>query len=153
MLKRCYLGVRTVVWNEQCLFHISNKLEMPKKQNNASKQSPKPPAQESQQDYPVSTKKDGSIEIKILAKPGARQNSITDISEDGVGVQIAAPPVDGEANTELIRYISKVLGLRKSDVTLDRGSKSRNKTIVVSSSSSTVEQVMMNLQKELEAMS
>lgn len=43
-----------------------------------------------------------------------------DISYDGVGVQINAPPTDGEANAELIKYVSKVLGLRKSDLILDR---------------------------------
>ena len=45
---------------------------------------------------------------------------ISDIGSEGVGVQIAAPPVDGEANTELVRYIASVLGLRKSDVSLDK---------------------------------
>lgn len=43
-----------------------------------------------------------------------------DICSDGVGVQINAPPTDGEANAELIKYLSKVLGLRKSDLSLDR---------------------------------
>lgn len=43
-----------------------------------------------------------------------------DISSDGIGVQINAPPTDGEANAELIKYLSKVLGLRKSDLSLDR---------------------------------
>ena len=42
------------------------------------------------------------------------------ITEEVVGIQIAAPPVDGEANTELVKYMSKVLGLRKSDVSLDK---------------------------------
>lgn len=42
-----------------------------------------------------------------------------DISSEGVGVQINAPPTDGEANAELIKYVSKVLGLRKSDLTLN----------------------------------
>ena len=44
----------------------------------------------------------------------------TDISPEGVGVQIAAPPVDGEANTTLVKYVAAVLGVRKSDVSLDR---------------------------------
>lgn len=39
--------------------------------------------------------------------------------------------MEGEANTELVKYMSKVLGLRKSDVRLDKGSRSRNKTLVV----------------------
>ena len=42
------------------------------------------------------------------------------IHEEGIGVQIAAPPTDGEANAELLRYIARVLGVRKSDVTLER---------------------------------
>lgn len=80
---------------------------------------------------PITLDKAGNIRILILAKPGAKQNGITDIGAEGCGVQIAAPPVEGEANAELVRFMSKVLQLRKSDVTLDRGSKSRHKTILV----------------------
>lgn len=47
-------------------------------------------------------------------------NFFIDISEDAVGVAISAPPVEGEANTELVKYLASVLGMRKSDVTLDR---------------------------------
>ncbi|XP_053659494.1 UPF0235 protein C15orf40 homolog [Anopheles marshallii] len=75
--------------------------------------------------------KTGNLIVKILAKPGAKTSGITDVSEEGVGCQIAAPPIDGEANTELIKYLSKLLDLRKSDISLDRGSKSRQKTIVL----------------------
>lgn len=99
---------------------------------------------------PVSTNKSGNVSIKILAKPGAKQNCITDITEEGVGVQIAAPPVEGEANTELIKFFSKVLGLRKSDVSLDRGSKSRNKTLVISSDVISVEKTIEILNGALE---
>lgn len=42
------------------------------------------------------------------------------IEEEGVGVQISAPPVEGAANTELVKYLASVLGLRKSDVSLER---------------------------------
>ena len=45
---------------------------------------------------------------------------LTDISSEGVGIQIAAPPMDGEANAELIKFLASSLGVRKSDVTLDR---------------------------------
>lgn len=44
----------------------------------------------------------------------------TDISEEAIGVAISAPPVEGEANTELVKYLAAVLGARKSDVSLDR---------------------------------
>lgn len=44
---------------------------------------------------PITKDKQGNFAIKILAKPGSKQNGITDISHEGVGVQIAAPPVEG----------------------------------------------------------
>ncbi|XP_053679382.1 UPF0235 protein C15orf40 homolog [Anopheles nili] len=78
--------------------------------------------------------KTGNLIVKILAKPGAKTSGITDVSDEGIGCQIAAPPIDGEANTELIKYLSKLLNMRKSDVSLDRGSKSRQKTIVLDKS-------------------
>lgn len=97
---------------------------------------------------PVSTDKSGNITIKILAKPGAKQNSVTDISSEEISVQISAPPVEGEANTELVKYISKVLGLRKSDVTLSHGSRSRNKLLVIDKSVITIEKTLEILKKE-----
>lgn len=96
--------------------------------------------------------KSGTIQVKIRAKPGAKQNQITDTtSPEGVGIQIAAPPVEGEANTELIKYLSKVLGVRKSDVSLDRGSKSRNKVILDRETNLTVQVVRQLLTKEMDS--
>lgn len=83
---------------------------------------------------PISLNKTGNVIIKIRAKPGAKHNSITDVLGEAIGVQIAAPPVDGEANAELVKYISKLLKLRKSDVSVDRGSKSREKIILIDKS-------------------
>ncbi|XP_033750741.1 UPF0235 protein C15orf40 homolog [Pecten maximus] len=80
----------------------------------------------------VVTNPNSTVTIKILAKPGAKFNAITGVGEEGVGVQISAPPVDGEANIALVKYLSKVLGVRKSDVSLDKGSRSRQKMILVS---------------------
>lgn len=97
---------------------------------------------------PISIDKSGNLQIKILAKPGAKQNGITDLSPDGCGVQIAAPPVEGEANTELVKFMAKVLALRKSDVQLDRGSKSRQKVILIANGAISMERAMELLQKE-----
>lgn len=101
-------------------------------------------------DDPIQPDKSGNICIRILAKPGAKQNGITNISSEGVGVQIAAPPSEGEANAELVKYLSKVLNLRKSDVSLDKGSRSRNKVIMVSKGVTTPEAIKELIQKEIE---
>lgn len=98
---------------------------------------------------PVCLDKTGCIRIQINAKPGAKQTAITDVSPEGCGVQIAAPPLEGEANAELVRFLAKVLALRKSDVSLDRGSKSRQKVILIDRTvAMTVEQCTELLRKE-----
>ncbi|XP_015609431.1 UPF0235 protein C15orf40 homolog [Cephus cinctus] len=96
---------------------------------------------------PVTVNKDGNVTIKIQAKPGAKHNNITDISTEAVGVAISAPPVEGEANTELVKYLAAVLGMRKSDVSLDKGSRSRQKTVIVTGT--TVDNVLQKLKNEM----
>lgn len=45
---------------------------------------------------------------------------IEDILEERVGVQILAFFVDGEVNVELLKFMSKILGVRKFDVVLGK---------------------------------
>ncbi|XP_058807454.1 UPF0235 protein C15orf40 homolog [Phymastichus coffea] len=95
---------------------------------------------------PISVNKDGNVVIQIHAKPGSRHNNITDFSEEAVGVAISAPPHEGEANAELVKYLASVLNLRKSDVIFDKGSRSRYKKIIVTGSS--LEKVTEKLKSE-----
>lgn len=57
-----------------------------------------------------------------LCSPGQSKHVCLylEVSAEAVGVAIAAPPTDGEANTELIRFLSEVLGLKKSQIALDK---------------------------------
>ncbi|OWM91412.1 UPF0235 protein C15orf40 [Punica granatum] len=72
-----------------------------------------------------------SVAITIHAKPGSKSASITDLSDEAVGVQIDAPPKDGEANAALLDYMSSVLGVKKRQVLLGSGSRSRDKVLIV----------------------
>lgn len=76
-----------------------------------------------------------SVAISVHAKPGSKLSAITDVSEEAVGVQIDAPARDGEANAALIEFISSVLGVKKRQVSLGSGSKSREKIVLVEDSS------------------
>lgn len=96
----------------------------------------------------ISVNKCGEIVLRIHAKPGAKQNTITDVSPEAIGVQIAAPPVDGEANAELLKFISKLLQLRKSDVSLDRGSKSREKVLIIAKDSIDIDRATQLINSE-----
>ncbi|XP_017750362.1 PREDICTED: UPF0235 protein C15orf40 homolog isoform X2 [Rhinopithecus bieti] len=96
---------------------------------------------------PVAVDPKGCVTITIHAKPGSKQNAVTDLTAEAVNVAIAAPPSEGEANAELCRYLSKVLELRKSDVVLDKGGKSREKVVKLLTST-TPEEILEKLKKE-----
>uniref|UniRef100_A0A8C6M0W9 Uncharacterized protein n=1 Tax=Nothobranchius furzeri TaxID=105023 RepID=A0A8C6M0W9_NOTFU len=74
---------------------------------------------------PVTWDKSGGVTITVHAKPGSKHSAITDVSTETVAVSIAAPPTDGEANTELIRYLAEVLGLKKSHLSLEKVSEAQ----------------------------
>ncbi|BAT79212.1 hypothetical protein LR48_Vigan04g135300 [Vigna angularis] len=72
-----------------------------------------------------------SVAVTIHAKPGSKSASVTDISDEAVGVQIDAPARDGEANAALLDFFSSVLGVKRRQVSIGTGSKSRDKTVIV----------------------
>ncbi|KAM9091098.1 UPF0235 protein C15orf40 homolog isoform 3-T3 [Megaptera novaeangliae] len=98
---------------------------------------------------PVAVDPKGCVTIAIHAKPGSKQNAVTDLTAEAVSVAIAAPPTEGEANAELCWYLSKVLELRKSDVVLDKGGKSREKVVKLLAST-TPEEILEKLKKQVE---
>jgi uncharacterized protein YggU (UPF0235/DUF167 family) len=46
-------------------------------------------------------------------------------------LRVAAPPVDGAANSALIAYLSDVLGVRKSAIIIKSGTSSREKKLEI----------------------
>uniref|UniRef100_A0A0E0KX33 DYW domain-containing protein n=1 Tax=Oryza punctata TaxID=4537 RepID=A0A0E0KX33_ORYPU len=72
-----------------------------------------------------------TVAISIHAKPGSKLATITEIGDEAVGVQIDAPARDGEANAALVDFISSVLGVKKREVSIGSGSKSREKVVLV----------------------
>nr|CAG8550681.1 4255_t:CDS:2 [Entrophospora candida]CAG8554023.1 7764_t:CDS:2 [Entrophospora candida] len=78
---------------------------------------------------PISLLSEKTYKMNLLIKPGAKESRVTNISEVHVGLQIAAPPRDGEANKEVISFLSEILRIRKSDISLISGMKSRDKIV------------------------
>ncbi|XP_047070508.1 UPF0235 protein C15orf40 homolog [Lolium rigidum] len=72
-----------------------------------------------------------TVAISVHAKPGSKVATITEIGEEAIGVQIDAPARDGEANAALVDFMSSVLGVKKREVSIGSGSKSREKVVLV----------------------
>src|SRR5690606_23106699 len=75
----------------------------------------------------------GDVLVFVRAKPRARVSRIVGelVGESGSEIEIAlgAPPVDGAANEELVRFLAKALGIARGNVTVERGSASRHKVV------------------------
>ncbi|PJF19066.1 hypothetical protein PSACC_01119 [Paramicrosporidium saccamoebae] len=80
---------------------------------------------------PIQLRPDGRVQLRLHVKPGARQTQITDMTENAIGLQVAAPPREGAANEEVVRWVASILGLRPRQVELVAGLKSRDKTVLV----------------------
>lgn len=79
----------------------------------------------------ISAGSQGGTVVRVRAKPRASKSRVLEERDGELEIAIAAPPVDGEANAELIVTLAKALGLRKSAVTLASGSTSRHKALHV----------------------
>lgn len=68
--------------------------------------------------------------ISVKVKPGCKQASRLEKQEDGSYVAfLHARAHDGEANTELMKLLSKELGVAKTQFTIVSGAKGRDKII------------------------
>ncbi len=64
--------------------------------------------------------------------PRASRNEISEVLSDGtVKIHLTAPPVDGEANEALLKFLSKVLNVPVSHLDVVAGAKGRDKIISV----------------------
>ncbi len=63
--------------------------------------------------------------------PRARATDVAGRHGDALKIRLAAPPVDGAANEELIRFLAKRLSVPRSAVTIAAGLTGRRKTVKI----------------------
>jgi len=67
----------------------------------------------------------------VHVQPRASRNEVCGVQGDELKLRLTAPPVEDAANRLCIEYISKLLGIAKSRVSITSGARSRHKTIKV----------------------
>ena len=72
------------------------------------------------------------LTIKIYLQPKASRNEIVGPYRDGMKVKVTAPPVEGKANEELLRFLAKEWRISLSHIEIIRGHRSREKTLRIS---------------------
>ena len=70
-----------------------------------------------------------TLQLTLHVQPGASHTEVSGTHGDALKVRLAAPPVDGKANAELLRFLAEVFGVPRRNVTLVRGETSRAKVV------------------------
>lgn len=72
-----------------------------------------------------------AVYISVRVCPDSARNEVMDFSGEIWRVKISAPPVRGKANQELLTFLSQILGVGRSSLSIDKGHSSRNKVVAV----------------------
>jgi len=67
----------------------------------------------------------------IHVQPRASKTDVVGWHADAIKIRIKSPPVDGAANEELIRYLSKRIGVSREAIRITSGASGRRKRIKI----------------------
>lgn len=70
-----------------------------------------------------------AVTLRLHVQPGAKKTEVAGLHGDALKIRLAAPPVDGKANSCLLGFLADQLGLAKSAVRLLSGEASRSKRV------------------------
>ena len=69
--------------------------------------------------------------LELHVQPGASRTAVAGLHGDALKVRLAARPVDGAANAELLRFLAEALGVPRRDLAIEAGATSRRKRVSV----------------------
>jgi hypothetical protein len=76
--------------------------------------------------------KDGSVTFAVRVQPRASKSGVAGELDGVLKVRLAAPPVEGRANEELIRLLAKLFDAPRQRIAILSGQASKNKVVSVS---------------------
>ena len=77
------------------------------------------------------TADEDGITLTLRVVPRARKSKIVGVHGESLKVRLAAPPVEGAANRALVAFLARRLGVRKQQVSITSGERSRQKRVHV----------------------
>ncbi len=71
------------------------------------------------------------MQKQVKVKPNSKTQKLVEETDGSLTVHLKSPPVDGKANEELIKLLSKKFDLPKSSIRIKSGLSSRQKLIEI----------------------
>jgi uncharacterized protein (TIGR00251 family) len=75
--------------------------------------------------------RDGTLIFKVRVVPRASRSEIVGEHDGTLRVRVAAPPVDGAANEELVRVLARAFKVSRSAVQITAGHSSKVKLVCI----------------------
>jgi uncharacterized protein (TIGR00251 family) len=75
--------------------------------------------------------KEGCVTFAVRVQPRASKSGVAGELDGVLKLRLAAPPVDGEANEELIRLLAKLFDAPRQRVAILSGQTSKNKVVSI----------------------
>lgn len=72
---------------------------------------------------------DGDLLLVCHLQPKASKSEFSGLHGDALKVRIQAPPIEGKANSELVKFLAKQFGVSKSAVSIISGELNRHKRV------------------------
>jgi uncharacterized protein (TIGR00251 family) len=69
--------------------------------------------------------------VTVKVHPRAKRSAVTGRFGESWKLDLAAPPVDGKANEECVRFLAELAGVARSRVRIVTGASSRMKTVEI----------------------
>jgi uncharacterized protein (TIGR00251 family) len=82
------------------------------------------------------------IALFVKVKPGSSKDEISFDKEGKLVIKIKERPIEGAANVYLIKFMAKEFELRKSEITLEKGSGSPFKKILLDIDPNQLERIL-----------
>ena len=79
---------------------------------------------------PLESVGDG-VRLRLRIQPRASRTEVAGLHGDTLRIRLSAPPVDGAANEELVRFLAEVLRVPARAVEITAGHSGRQKTVRV----------------------
>ena len=73
----------------------------------------------------------GAVRLSVRVQPRASRSEVVGEHDGALKVRLAAPPVEGEANRELVRFLGKLLGVAPSGVSVVAGATGKSKVVEI----------------------
>lgn len=70
-----------------------------------------------------------ALVLRLVIQPKASRDSLVGLHGDEFKVAITAPPVDGQANAHLVKFLAKQFKVAKSQVNIEKGELGRHKQV------------------------